>query len=162
MTELKMKLWIKLWFVARRNLVQELKTYIMIFALSLGEYIRLVALKFLCYVEGSSSLVYCNFMYVLIITIDESCCDSFSEVLFCPSFLSCFTTGYSEKKWIPLQTQSCGWGVEASEAIKKGEFVIEYIGEGRIQPSLFVPLLLWIAYIDKICPRFYSSMNDYS
>ncbi|MQM03421.1 hypothetical protein Taro_036198, partial [Colocasia esculenta] len=28
-----------------------------------------------------------------------------------------------------LQTQLCGWGVVALEAIKKGEFVIEYIGE---------------------------------
>ncbi|CAA6671023.1 unnamed protein product [Spirodela intermedia] len=34
-----------------------------------------------------------------------------------------------EKKIKVVKTQSCGWGVEASEAIKKGEFVIEYIGE---------------------------------
>lgn len=30
-----------------------------------------------------------------------------------------------------LQTKSCGWGAEAAEVIKKGEFVIEYVGEGK-------------------------------
>jgi SET domain-containing protein len=28
------------------------------------------------------------------------------------------------------QTEFCGWGVEAVETIEKGEFIIEYIGEG--------------------------------
>ncbi|XP_078443181.1 SET domain group 4 [Wolffia australiana] len=34
-----------------------------------------------------------------------------------------------DKKVKVVKTENCGWGVEASEAIKKGEFVIEYIGE---------------------------------
>lgn len=28
------------------------------------------------------------------------------------------------------QTELCGWGVVAAESIKKGDFIIEYIGEG--------------------------------
>ncbi|KAG9455834.1 hypothetical protein H6P81_000342 [Aristolochia fimbriata] len=34
-----------------------------------------------------------------------------------------------EKRIKVVKTQSCGWGVVAAESIKKGEFVIEYIGE---------------------------------
>ncbi|XP_058113962.1 histone-lysine N-methyltransferase ASHR3-like isoform X2 [Magnolia sinica] len=34
-----------------------------------------------------------------------------------------------EKKVKVVKTQFCGWGVEAAESIKKGDFVIEYIGE---------------------------------
>lgn len=34
-----------------------------------------------------------------------------------------------EKKIKIVKTQFCGWGVEAAETIKKGDFVIEYIGE---------------------------------
>lgn len=29
-----------------------------------------------------------------------------------------------------VQTEFCGWGVEAAETINKGGFIIEYIGEG--------------------------------
>jgi histone-lysine N-methyltransferase SETD2 len=29
------------------------------------------------------------------------------------------------------QTEFCGWGVEVAETIEKGEFIIEYVGEGR-------------------------------
>lgn len=29
-----------------------------------------------------------------------------------------------------FQTELCGWGVEAAEPINKGEFIVEYIGEG--------------------------------
>ncbi|KAL6973785.1 hypothetical protein U1Q18_027969 [Sarracenia purpurea var. burkii] len=35
-----------------------------------------------------------------------------------------------EKKVKIVKTEFCGWGVEAAESINKGEFVIEYIGEG--------------------------------
>lgn len=31
---------------------------------------------------------------------------------------------------VVLQTELCGWGVVASESINKGDFIIEYIGEG--------------------------------
>ncbi|PIA46038.1 hypothetical protein AQUCO_01600362v1 [Aquilegia coerulea] len=34
-----------------------------------------------------------------------------------------------EKKVKVAKTEHCGWGVEAAEPIKEGEFVIEYIGE---------------------------------
>ncbi|OUZ99581.1 SET domain [Macleaya cordata] len=34
-----------------------------------------------------------------------------------------------DKKVKVVKTQFCGWGVEAAEPIKKGDFVIEYIGE---------------------------------
>ncbi|KAL5547602.1 hypothetical protein UlMin_002833 [Ulmus minor] len=34
-----------------------------------------------------------------------------------------------EKKIKLVKTEFCGWGVEAAESIKKGEFIIEYIGE---------------------------------
>ncbi|KVI01375.1 Histone-lysine N-methyltransferase, SET2, plant [Cynara cardunculus var. scolymus] len=34
-----------------------------------------------------------------------------------------------DKKIKIVLTDSCGWGVEAAEAIKKGEFIIEYVGE---------------------------------
>lgn len=30
-----------------------------------------------------------------------------------------------------LQTELCGWGVEAAESINKGDFIIEYVGEGN-------------------------------
>lgn len=29
-----------------------------------------------------------------------------------------------------FQTENCGWGVKAAESINKGDFVIEYVGEG--------------------------------
>lgn len=31
---------------------------------------------------------------------------------------------------VALQTELCGWGVVALESINKGDFIIEYIGEG--------------------------------
>ncbi|MCL7033204.1 hypothetical protein MKW94_004180 [Papaver nudicaule] len=34
-----------------------------------------------------------------------------------------------EKKVKVVRTQFCGWGVEAAEPLKRGDFVIEYIGE---------------------------------
>ncbi|XP_026402221.1 histone-lysine N-methyltransferase ASHR3-like [Papaver somniferum] len=34
-----------------------------------------------------------------------------------------------EKKIKVVRTQFCGWGVEAAESLKRGDFVIEYIGE---------------------------------
>lgn len=29
------------------------------------------------------------------------------------------------------QTELCGWGVVAAEPISKGDFVVEYVGEGK-------------------------------
>lgn len=37
-----------------------------------------------------------------------------------------------------LQTEFCGWGVEAAEPITKGEFIVEYIGEGRFIFSMIL------------------------
>nr|GEU29092.1 histone-lysine N-methyltransferase ASHR3 [Tanacetum cinerariifolium] len=34
-----------------------------------------------------------------------------------------------EKKIKIVLTELCGWGVEAAESIKKGEFIVEYVGE---------------------------------
>ncbi|KAK9084519.1 hypothetical protein Syun_031535 [Stephania yunnanensis] len=34
-----------------------------------------------------------------------------------------------EKKVNVVKTECCGWGVEAAESIKKGDFIIEYLGE---------------------------------
>ncbi|KAK1399886.1 hypothetical protein POM88_009749 [Heracleum sosnowskyi] len=31
-----------------------------------------------------------------------------------------------------LQTELCGWGVEAAEPMNKGDFIIEYVGEGHM------------------------------
>lgn len=31
-----------------------------------------------------------------------------------------------------LQTEHCGWGVEAAESINKEDFIVEYIGEGKL------------------------------
>lgn len=47
----------------------------------------------------------------------------------------------------PFQTQYCGWGVEAAESIKKEEFVIEYIGEGKFG-YLDLDVLLYIFSTD--------------
>ena len=43
----------------------------------------------------------------------------------------------SEKCLFSFQTELCGWGVEAAEPINKGDFVIEYIGEGSFTCSGF-------------------------
>lgn len=40
-----------------------------------------------------------------------------------------------------LQTEKCGSGIVADEDIKRGEFVIEYVGEGEVL-SLFACILL--------------------
>jgi len=32
----------------------------------------------------------------------------------------------------PLQTERCGWGAVALEPLEKGDFVIEYVGEGKV------------------------------
>ena len=29
-----------------------------------------------------------------------------------------------------MQTLNCGWGIQTSEPIAKGEFIVEYVGEG--------------------------------
>ena len=43
----------------------------------------------------------------------------------------------SEKCLFSFQTELCGWGVDAAEPINKGDFVIEYIGEGSFTCSGF-------------------------
>ncbi|KAK1392271.1 hypothetical protein POM88_011327 [Heracleum sosnowskyi] len=37
-----------------------------------------------------------------------------------------------EKKIEVVKTEHCGWGVVAAESINKGDFVIEYVGEGNV------------------------------
>jgi hypothetical protein len=32
----------------------------------------------------------------------------------------------------PLQTHQRGWGVVALEPLEKGEFIVEYVGEGKL------------------------------
>ncbi|KAK1399881.1 hypothetical protein POM88_009744 [Heracleum sosnowskyi] len=34
-------------------------------------------------------------------------------------------------KEVKVKTELCGWGVEAAESISKGDFIIEYVGEGN-------------------------------
>ncbi|KAK8543270.1 hypothetical protein V6N12_015830 [Hibiscus sabdariffa] len=66
-------------------------------------------------------------------TCSEDCvcrvqCISCSKACRCPE--SCTNKPFSKEKKIRIvKTELCGWGVEASEPIKKGDFVIEYIGE---------------------------------
>ncbi|KAK5773321.1 hypothetical protein PVK06_049627 [Gossypium arboreum] len=66
-------------------------------------------------------------------TCSEDCvcrvqCISCSKACRCPE--SCTNRPFSKEKKIRIvKTELCGWGVEAAEPIKKGDFVIEYIGE---------------------------------
>ncbi|KAE8710378.1 Histone-lysine N-methyltransferase ASHR3 [Hibiscus syriacus] len=66
-------------------------------------------------------------------TCSEDCvcrvqCISCSKACHCPE--SCTNRPFSKEKKIKIvKTELCGWGVEAAEPIKKGDFVIEYIGE---------------------------------
>lgn len=43
-----------------------------------------------------------------------------------------------------IQTLACGWGVQTSEPIAKGEFIVEYVGEGTHKKNAvaFSPWLL--------------------
>ncbi|KAL1172587.1 hypothetical protein V6Z11_A05G358300 [Gossypium hirsutum] len=73
-------------------------------------------------------------------------CISCSKACRCPE--SCTNRPFSkEKKTKIVKTELCGWGVEAAEPIKKGDFVIEYIGEdfgfklrARESPEKFITL----------------------
>lgn len=49
-----------------------------------------------------------------------------------------------------LQTDFCGWGLKADEDIKAGDFLVEYVGEGKerelscmltvfAEPVIFIP-----------------------
>lgn len=51
---------------------------------------------------------------------------------------------------ILLQTQYCGWGSRALEAIEKDDFVIEFVGEG-IRYSLFGLLRHFIVIYSDHC-----------
>ena len=43
--------------------------------------------------------------------------------------------------WV-VQTEQCGWGVVAAEAIAAGQFVVEYVGEGEGElPTSYVCML---------------------
>lgn len=33
------------------------------------------------------------------------------------------------------QTELCGWGVVAAESISKGDFIVEYVGEGKFMDN---------------------------
>ncbi|XVF47855.1 hypothetical protein PTKIN_Ptkin03bG0143900 [Pterospermum kingtungense] len=55
-------------------------------------------------------------------------CISCSKACRCPE--TCTNRPFrKEKKIRVVKTELCGWGVEAAEPIKKGDFIIEYIGE---------------------------------
>ena len=61
----------------------------------------------------------------------------FSKILIC-IFSVCIPFGMKflnicYQYMLLIQTELCGWGVEAAETINKGEFIIEYIGEGSSQ-----------------------------
>ncbi|XWS73134.1 hypothetical protein CRYUN_Cryun02cG0099200 [Craigia yunnanensis] len=66
-------------------------------------------------------------------TCSEDCvcrvqCISCSKACRCPE--TCTNRPFCKEKKIRIvKTELCGWGVEAAEPIKKGDFVIEYIGE---------------------------------
>jgi len=38
---------------------------------------------------------------------------------------------YDHSNTFPLQTKRCGWGAVALEPLERGDFVIEYVGEGK-------------------------------
>jgi hypothetical protein len=38
---------------------------------------------------------------------------------------------YNHSNTSPLQTKRCGWGAVALEPLERGDFVIEYVGEGK-------------------------------
>lgn len=37
---------------------------------------------------------------------------------------------YNHNSLFPLQSEGCGWGAVALEPLEKGDFIIEYVGEG--------------------------------
>lgn len=50
------------------------------------------------------------------------------------SFVSClkWDVPVFNYHFFSFQTENCGWGVEAAESINKGDFIIEYVGEGNV------------------------------
>ncbi|XP_057830983.2 uncharacterized protein LOC131041790 isoform X2 [Cryptomeria japonica] len=55
---------------------------------------------------------------------------SCSKACRCSEVELCTNKPFRKEKRIKIiKTKSCGWGAEAAEVIKKGEFVIEYVGE---------------------------------
>lgn len=85
----------------------------------------------------------------------------FGNILLCIKVNSC-----------PFQTEFCGWGVEAAEPINKGEFIIEYIGEGSFNSwpfcfyiyvwtywRIFVHFFIIITHINWSC-LFLSVIDD--
>ncbi|KAJ4839773.1 Histone-lysine N-methyltransferase ashr3 [Turnera subulata] len=64
-------------------------------------------------------------------TISRVQCISCSRACRCPE--NCTNRPFRKEKKIKLvETEFCGWGVEAAEPINKGDFVIEYVGEGPV------------------------------
>lgn len=51
-----------------------------------------------------------------------------TDFIFLTNFLFLSTTLTLD---FAYQTEHCGWGVVAAESINKGDFVIEYVGEGN-------------------------------
>lgn len=39
---------------------------------------------------------------------------------------------YNHRNTFLLQTKRCGWGAVALEPLERGDFVIEYVGEGKV------------------------------
>lgn len=58
---------------------------------------------------------------------------------------SCFLSSVTLNVYLPYQTEFCGWGVVAAEKFNKGDFIIEYIGEGTC--FIWLKLKFSTAYI---------------
>ena len=41
-----------------------------------------------------------------------------------------FYFDYNHNSLFPLQSEGCGWGAVALEPLEKGDFIVEYVGEG--------------------------------
>lgn len=61
-----------------------------------------------------------------------------------------FSAIISLKDYLPFQTEFCGWGVEAAEPISKGEFIIEYIGEGSVLDWTLAYMFIYIEAFFRI------------
>lgn len=74
--------------------------------------------------EHHQALTTLNFIHVEFIT------EMFSLLLGDQGIQVDYKSLYFIYLLISSQTAQCGWGAEAAESVKKGEFIIEYIGEG--------------------------------
>lgn len=66
-----------------------------------------------------------------------------TDFIFLTNFLFLSTTLTLD---FAYQTEHCGWGVVAAESINKGDFVIEYVGEGNSCMSKYKSYVLLLEY----------------